>query len=327
MSAGPRSGPSSEHQAPNRSGELDAKVARRHGDSAAQEVSVKTPSPTRPVSVSTFSNPMLAALAPPLPSLTDRAAFWLRRDIVRGVFLPGERLKVEHLANFYRIGRSPVQAGILMLVPSGLVTHEHQKGHRVAPVSLADYDDLRRVYRDLYFSALRKAVTQGDQAWEERVIVTLHRTSRIAKVLDTSSEGRELWQLAYKRLHSEILSGCGSPLMMSIIADLGNRLERYVNLFGNLETDRARDHHQEHRALVDVLLQRQPDRVLAEFGQYFERAQPMRDTIVEALQHINEKPTRKRRAADNTTAKAQRRQRASGKRPSQSQSQSRSRRH
>lgn len=265
-----------------------AKASRKSGVAADRSATASTPP-----SVATFTNPELATLAPALRSLTETAAFWLRRDIVRGVLKPMDRLKVEHLAKFYKIGRSPVQAAIMILEPGGLVSHEHQKGHRVAPISLADYDDLLDVYRDLYVSALRKAVARGDQSWEERVIVTLHRTMRITKVLDAGSEGREMWQLAYKRLHSEILSGCGSPLMMTILSDLGNRVERYVNLFGDAEADQQRDHHQEHKALVDVLLERHPDQVVAEFDRYFRRNQPMRDTIVEALRRIDEKPARR----------------------------------
>ncbi|MFC3077755.1 GntR family transcriptional regulator [Phenylobacterium terrae] len=240
----------------------------------------------------------MAELAPALPSLTDKAAFWLKRDIVRGVFLPNERIKVDPLSKFYGVGRSPIQAGIMQLEPTGLLSHEHQKGHRVAPVSLADYDDVRQLYRDLYRIALRRAVKNGDMAWEERVVLTLHRTSKVPKVIDVRGEGREMWQMAYKRLHAEILSGCGSPLLTALIADLGNRVERYVNLFADLQSDLERDHHKEHRELVDIVLERDAQKVIEAFDAFFQRAQPMRDTVVEKLRSMEEtKPARRPRGA------------------------------
>lgn len=253
--------------------------------------------PTDIPSVSTFTNPELMHLAPELPSLTDKAAFWLRRDIIRGVFLPLERLKVDSLSKFYRIGRSPIQAAIMQLEPSGLLAHEHQKGYRVAPMSLADYDDVRQLYRELYRIALRLAVNKGDDAWEERMIVTLHRTSKIQKVIDKNGEGRELWQLAYKRLHGAVLSGCGSPLLMTLIADLGNRVERYIGMLGEMESDLKRDHHKEHGELIEVVLRRNEHEVIEAYEAFFMRNQPIRDTVVEKLRRMEEAPLARPRRA------------------------------
>lgn len=253
--------------------------------------------PTDIPSVATFSNPEFAHLAAPMPSLTERAAFWLRRDIVRGVFAPKERLKVDPLSKFYGLGRSPIQAAIMQLEPGGLLTHEHQKGHRVAPVSLADYDDVRQLYRELYRIALRKAVEVGDDSWEERVIVVLHRISKIPKVIDTHSEAREMWQLAYKRLHGEIFAGCGSPLLTRLMIDLGNRVERYVSLFGDLESDKKRDHHKEHAALVEVLLRRNAPQLIDAYDEFFQRNQPVRDSVIEKLRKMESPSARRARVA------------------------------
>ena len=236
-------------------------------------------------SVASFESKALEALMAPARGPTDRATFWLRRDIVRGVFPPAARLKVAQLARFYDLGHSTTREAILLLSPSGLVVHEHQKGYRVAGVSVADYQDVLEVYRQVYELALTMALERGDDAWEERVLVVLHRTSKVPKVLlDGDPEGREMWQRAYKRLHHEILSGCGSRVLLTLFADLGNRLERYLNLFGDLESDRRRDHRAEHRALVEVVLQRDLPRVLAELDAFFARNQPVRESVVAALQ-------------------------------------------
>lgn len=217
-------------------------------------------------------------------SPTQAAAFWLRRDIVRGVFAPMERLKVEQLTQFYGIGHSPVREAILLLSGSGLVIHEHQKGHRVAPVSLADYDDVVDVWQRIYKLALNLAVQRGDDAWEEKVVIQLHRSLKVQKVLpDGDPEARELWQRAYGELHGAVLAGCNSPALMQIQGDLGARLERYVNLFGDLESDRERDHHAEHRQIVDALVARDAETLLSLIERYFAIGQPVRNSIIEAL--------------------------------------------
>ncbi len=248
-------------------------------------------------SISTFTDPGVNSPIDLTLSPSKATAYWLQRDIVRGVFQPMERLKVERLVKFYGVGHSPVREAILLLSSTGLVVHEHQKGYRVAPVSLADYDDVLAVYQRLYKLALSIAIDLGDDAWEERVVVRLHRTSKVQKVLpEGDPQLRERWQRAYWEFHSELLSGCGSPLMMQLLGDIGFRLERYVNLFADLESDRERDHHAEHREIVEALIARDKDRSLALIDRYFATAQPMRNSIIETLRR-NEIGVRSRRAS------------------------------
>ena len=153
--------------------------------------------PTSLPSISTFSDPTLGSVFDRVQNPSKAAAYWLRRDLVRGVFAPMERLKVEYLVQFYRVGQSPIREAIILLSSSGLVVHEHQKGYRAAPVSLADYDDVLGVYWRLYRLALDMAMEKGDDAWEERIVVQLHRSAKVPKVLpDGDPEARERWQRA-----------------------------------------------------------------------------------------------------------------------------------
>jgi GntR family carbon starvation induced transcriptional regulator len=250
---------------------------------SGQDKERPTTVPTQIPSVATFTAPGVQAPVDPAKNPTRAAAYWLGRDIARGVFLPGERLKVEQLTKFYDVGHSPIREAILLLSAGGLVVHEHQKGHRVAPVSLADYDDVLLVYQRLHRMILDMAMERGDEAWEERVVVQLHRSAKVQKVLNDGSESRELWQRAYGDFHQTLLWGCGSPLLMKIYSDIGARLERYVNLFADLESDRHRDHHAEHRQIVDALVERDADRVHKLVDHYFAVARPIRDSIIETL--------------------------------------------
>jgi len=249
-------------------------------------------------SISSFTDANVVSPDDPAHSPSKAAAYWLRRDIVRGVFEPMERLKVEPLVQFYGVGHSPVREAILLLSSSGLVVHEHQKGYRVAPVSLADYDDVLAVYQRLYKLALTMAIDLGDEAWEERVVVQLHRSVKVAKVLPGGdAQGLERWQRAYSDYHAALLSGCGSPLMLQLLGDTGSRLERYVHLFADLESDRERDTHAEHRQIVEAVVTRDRDGALALIDRYFATGQPMRDSIIETLRRDEAAGRRRRRGA------------------------------
>jgi GntR family carbon starvation induced transcriptional regulator len=235
-------------------------------------------------SVATFTDPRVLPDVDPKKSPTQAVTYWLRRDIVRGVFAPLERLKVERLTAFYNVGHSPVREAILFLSGTGLVIHEHQKGYRVAPVSVEDYTDALDIYKRLYRLALDMAVERGGEVWEERVVIALHRSLKVEKVVsDETPEARELWQRAYKNLHHEIVGGCGSALLTRTFRELGDRLERYVNLFADRSMDQVRDTHAEHRAIVDALVAGDAERLHELLERFFEIGEPMRATIIQAL--------------------------------------------
>jgi GntR family carbon starvation induced transcriptional regulator len=254
---------------------------------------LKLPNTVR--SVATFTD---AAVAPPAEienSQSKVATYWLRRDIVRGAFEPAERLKVEQLVNYYGVGHSPVREAILLLSPSGLVVHEHQKGYRVAPVSLADYDDVVAVYQRLYKLALTMAMELGDEAWEERVVIQLHRLAKVPiPQPDGDPQEQERWQRAYWELHGQLVSGCGSPLMLQMIGDIGFRLERYVNLFADRQSVDDRSQHKELREIVDAVIARDKPRAIALIEAYFDSAQPVRNSIIEKLKAAESRPLRRR---------------------------------
>jgi GntR family carbon starvation induced transcriptional regulator len=240
--------------------------------------------PTSIPSIATFTNPAVVSPVDAKTSPSKAAAYWLRRDIVRGVFMPAERLKVEHLVKFYGVGHSPIREAIILLSSSGLVVHEHQKGYRVAPVSIEDYEDVINVYQHLYMLAVDMALDRQDSAWEERMVVQLHRSAKVKQAMPSDEpELRETWQRAYGELHAQILSGCNSPLLLQLIADIGARLERYVGLFADFESVRERDHHAEHRAIIDALLARDRTKAHDLILRYFAASQPFRESVIEVL--------------------------------------------
>jgi len=252
-------------------------------------------------SISTFADPQVSSAQDSGQNPSKAVAYWLRRDIVRGVFAPLERLRLEHLVSFYRSGHTPVREAIVMLSSSGLAIHEYQKGYHVAPVSLEDYDDVVAVYQRLYKVALGMSIDRGDEAWEERVVVQLHRSGKVPKALpEDDPVAREKWQRAYWEFHAVILSGCGSPLLMQLLGDIGFRLERYVNLFADLESEREVDHAPDHRQIADAVVARDAPRATKLIEAYFASAQPIRDSIIARLR--DEQPASRRAARSRASA-------------------------
>ena len=168
--------------------------------------------------------------------------------------------------------------------------HELQKGYRVAPASIADYDDLISSYHRIYKLALALAVERGGEPWEERVVLALHRSQKVKKVFEIGSEERELWQRAYqddsRRAAVGLRVSPSSRRSPSISAIARNATP---SLFGDFATDRTRDHHEDHRAIVDAVVARDADRLMQLIERYFATAQPIRDSVIAKLKDINRK--------------------------------------
>jgi len=102
-------------------------------------------------------------------TLIERSYERLRDDIVEGRLKPGEKLRVEHLKARYQVGAGTLREAITRLVSDALVVAEGQRGFRVAPMALADLEDLTRLRLHIEIDALRQSIRHGDAAWRAQL--------------------------------------------------------------------------------------------------------------------------------------------------------------
>jgi DNA-binding GntR family transcriptional regulator len=181
----------------------------------------------------------------------------MRTDIMTGVLKPLEKLRVEHLKTRYQTSSSPIREALNRLTAERLVIQLDQRGFTVAPVSLEDFLELTRTRILINEIATRESIARGNDAWEERIVVALHRLSRIPWILDgdqrrPNPEARK----AHRDFHNALIAACGSRWLLDFSDSLFDQAERYRYLSTLSETGAKRDSHAEHRALVDAILAR-----------------------------------------------------------------------
>jgi GntR family transcriptional regulator, carbon starvation induced regulator len=187
----------------------------------------------------------------------------LRDDILRGVFRPGERLRLDALCERYEIGATPLREALNRLSAEELVNREEQRGFRVAPVSLSDLAELTKTLCWISELALRESIKNGDAAWEESVVLAAHRLSRVAR------EGEEgyasfnpEWEERHRVFHLALIAACGSRWLIDFYAMLMDRNTRYRYL-AFADGSEPRDVEAEHQAIYDAVLARDADRAVA----------------------------------------------------------------
>lgn len=219
----------------------------------ARELSSR-PAPLRALPGSGEGSPTMAS------ALTEA----IRTDIIRGWLKPGQRLKIQELAERYEAGTIPVREALSRLATSGFVEAKDQRGFFVCTVSAEELSDLHRVRLLVEPVALRDSIENGDGAWEERVLSAHHRMSRL--IIYIAQPGGELnpeWEAAHDDFHRQLLSACTSPWLLRFADTLRAQTARYRHITVASSRTPKRDVPSEHKAILDAALERRTDVAVA----------------------------------------------------------------
>ena len=199
-------------------------------------------------------------------TLVEGAYQRLRRDIIEGVHPPGEKLRVEHLKDQYDVGAGTLREALLLLVTDALVVAQGQRGFRVAPISLQDFEDITRTRILLETEALRQSIVLGGEDWEASVVAAFHRLSRAEQKLGDSEDYAQAasddWEKRNRSFHDALISASPSRWIRHFQNILYQQSERYrrISLF---RKPVPRDVHAEHLALFNATLARDASRATA----------------------------------------------------------------
>ncbi len=193
-------------------------------------------------------------------TLVERAYLNLRNDIVCGKLSPGERLRVEHLKDQYEVGAGTLREALSLLVADALVTSEGQRGFRVAPISLADLEDVTNTRVMLETEALRQSIRYGDSRWEAAVASTYDLLTDAES--DLAGAGSEVWERHNKAFHETLISAYESAWTKYMLAILYRHAERYRNINWRLTAAHAsgRNVRREHEEIFRAAMDRQEAR-------------------------------------------------------------------
>lgn len=194
----------------------------------------------------------------PRQNMGISAYAWLKQDIIRGVYQPGEKLLMSRLKERYALGISPLREALSQLVSEHLVVAISQRGYRVAPMSVEELDDIYDARAQLESMLVRLAIERGDDAWEAEVLAKAHTLAKVAEV-HGPDEMLDVWDRRHQAFHSALVAGCGSRQLLMARESLFDQAARYRHLWlcQTVFSDRAlAAKRQEHADLVEAILAR-----------------------------------------------------------------------
>ncbi|MGQ4617148.1 FCD domain-containing protein [Nocardia sp. R7R-8] len=145
----------------------------------------------------------------------------LKRDIIRGVYTPGQPLSQLQIANTMGISRTPLREAFRLLEQHGLVVPEHNKRFRVAEFGVADLEELYAMRIILEGYAARVSVPRLSAADLEELVQLSRQMSEAEDLKDYDK-----WSPPHHAFHQLLLAQAG-PRALTQIGHLSEHSERY----------------------------------------------------------------------------------------------------
>ena len=107
-------------------------------------------------------------------TLSEQVYRLLRRDIMSGVFAPGQSLRLELLKQRYGSSFSPIREALNRLRSERMVVNTTSRGFSIAPLSVEEMWDACETRILIDCDALRRSLANADDAWEARLVGAYH---------------------------------------------------------------------------------------------------------------------------------------------------------
>ena len=181
----------------------------------------------------------------------------LKGDIITGKLKPGHKLRLQVLKEDYNVGNSPLREALNRLSANGMVMREENKGFKVSSASVEELQELVRTRCWLEEIALRESIKNGDDQYDERIVLAVHRLSRLTNT-DGDNYSNPEHQALHRDFHRAILSACNSGILQTFCSQLQDQSFRYRNLAEVLQY-RVGHEEEEHQKIRDAILDRNAD--------------------------------------------------------------------
>ncbi len=202
-------------------------------------------------------------------TLASTAYDRLRGDILRGALKPGLKLRVEFVSERYEAGASPVREALNRLSAEGLVDRREQRGFYVRQVSKAELLDLTNTRCRLEEMALRESIASRTPEWEERLVLSFHRLSRVPRSVESETyrENPE-WERLHRDFHRSLIAGCGSRWLMEFCEQMADQAYRYRQLAVQAAFPK-RDERDEHRRIMQAAIDGYSDAAVQQLVRHY----------------------------------------------------------
>ena len=177
------------------------------------------------------------------PNISESMVVLLRRMIVDGTLLAGQRVNEVHLAKSLGVSRTPLREALGRLVTEGALTIVPRYGYYVCPLTLDEFQQIYQIRPILDPEALRLAGVPS----AERLDYLEEINQKIIEAKDAEEiiNLDDMW-------HLELLAECPNRVLIELIEQNIRRTRRYEMALMR-ERQNVGTASDEHKGILDAL--------------------------------------------------------------------------
>jgi len=194
--------------------------------------------------------------APETTTISNNIYQLIRLDIIKGEFIPGEKLQIKQMCERYQVGNSPLREALTKLAATGLIAQENQRGFRIPLVSHKDLEDICNSRIHIEVAALKMAIAKGGDSWEAQILAQFHQ---LQKSQQQEVTDKAQWERRHSRFHNALISACDSPSLLGFCNILHDQFDRYRRLAPS-DTKIRTQLDEQHREIMRLAMSRESEK-------------------------------------------------------------------
>ncbi|GAC1675916.1 MAG: GntR family transcriptional regulator [Candidatus Dormibacteraceae bacterium] len=198
-------------------------------------------------------------------TLAERAYAMIHDAIATGALAPGDRLRIEELAEWLDMSMTPIREALHRLEEVGLAEHVPHRGARVTELSAVDLRELYEARLALEPLAVERAALHFRPEAAIKARACLDRELIAVR----SGDIGDAWR-THTDFHFTLYRESGSAWLMRLIEPLWQSSQRYRLRLEPLRLDLPR-REGEHRSILDACSRHEPERARAEMWNHLVR--------------------------------------------------------
>ncbi len=198
-----------------------------------------------------------------------RVYLCLRQRIVEMSMLPGERVVERDIAEEFGTSRTPVHEAVQRLADEGLIEVVPRSGTFVARIPLDALEEANLVRHALETAIIEKAATKAGPECAASLRAILEEQAVAIAASDFQAFHR-----TDEQFHATLAEMSGYPGVWPIIQQAKTQMDRYRQLTLPME-GRMAGVLEEHRAVVEAIEARDPERARAAMREHLDHVMPV----------------------------------------------------
>ena len=180
---------------------------------------------------------------------SHRIAAQLKKQILKGKYPPGTRIRQEDIADEFKASRSPVREALRILEADGLVTLIANTGAWISELSLSDCEELYQIRERVEPLMLKLSLPN---LTDEHISMLM----TIKKQLENTKSIEDFLELD-RQFHLLTYVGASTMLLGPMVERLWNTTQHYRRAYSKmLETEGFKPAHLEHELLLNAIIRK-----------------------------------------------------------------------